>query len=254
MGSVALIAGGSGTDFRIELSGAGSKARLASGTLSGASARPAADASAALAVGAGLRTRTVVRCASACSHFCQCVAPIWRSGLPLYCRSWKACSKWYTASWSFRSAGSAAAGNTPGYATCIVPEVAFQQEDVVFALSSALTITRAQSSTRITASGTGRRSGSQTAMCASAGPNMQTTHFGLCCPRCATGRVALRQACVMSPAWRSGTSMVWMASPRHAACRCSSWSGLQTSVGGLARPGSCRLLGALMVCSRTASG
>ena len=48
--------------------------------------------------------------------------------------------------------------------------------------------------------------------------------------------------------------MVLMASPCHAALRCSSWSGLQTSVGGLAHPGSCRLLGVLMVCSRTASG
>ena len=48
--------------------------------------------------------------------------------------------------------------------------------------------------------------------------------------------------------------MALMASPCHATRRCSSWSGLQTSAGGLAHPGSCLLLEALTVCSRTASG
>ena len=48
--------------------------------------------------------------------------------------------------------------------------------------------------------------------------------------------------------------MALMASPCHAARRCSSWTGLQTSAGGLVHPGSCLMLGALMVCSRTASG
>ena len=47
----------------------------------------------------------------------------------------------------------------------------------------ALMIMRVQSATRITASGPGRRSGSQTTMCASAGLNMQTTDCGFCCPR-----------------------------------------------------------------------
>ena len=51
---------------------------------------------------------------------------------------------------------------------------------------SALTIMRVQSATRTTASGPGRRSESQTTMCASAGLNMQTTHCGFCCPRPAT--------------------------------------------------------------------
>ena len=122
---------------------------------------------------------------------------------------------------------------------------------MVFAHLQRVMITRAQSATRITASGPGRRSGSLTAICASAGQNMQTTHCWFCCPPCA--RVAARQACVMGPAWRSGTSVFLMASNCHAARRCSSWSGLQTSLGGLAHPGSCHLLGALMVCSRTAS-
>ena len=48
--------------------------------------------------------------------------------------------------------------------------------------------------------------------------------------------------------------MALMASPCHAARRCSSWLGPQPSAGGLAHPGFCLLLGALMVCSRTASG
>ena len=48
--------------------------------------------------------------------------------------------------------------------------------------------------------------------------------------------------------------MALMASPCHAARRCSSWSGLQTSAGGLTHPGSCLSLGALTVGSRTASG
>ena len=48
--------------------------------------------------------------------------------------------------------------------------------------------------------------------------------------------------------------MALMAAPCHAARRCSSWSGPQTSAAGLAHPGSCLLLGALTVCSRTASG
>ena len=43
-------------------------------------------------------------------------------------------------------------------------------------------------------------------------------------------------------------SVALMASPCHAARRCSSWSGLQTSGGGLAHPGSYLLLGALTVC------
>ena len=117
-----------------------------------------------------------------------------------------------------------------------------------------LTIMRVQSATRTTASGPGRRSGLQTTMCASAGLNMQTTHCGFCCPRWATAKVAAGRACVIGPAWRSGTSVALMASPCHAACRCSSWLGLHTSAGGLTHPGSCLLLGALTVCSRTASG
>ena len=36
--------------------------------------------------------------------------------------------------------------------------------------------------------------------------------------------------------------------------RCCSWLGLQTSLEKLAHSGSCRLLGAQMVCSRTARG
>ena len=48
--------------------------------------------------------------------------------------------------------------------------------------------------------------------------------------------------------------MALMASPCHAARRCSSWSGLQTSAGGLTHPGSCLLMRTLTVCSRTASG
>ena len=120
IGSVAPRAGGSGTDFPMAPSGAGSKGRLASGTVCGAKARPGAVPSRARVAGAGLRLRMASRCASACSHVCQCVAPIWRSGLPLHRRSWKACSQWYTvvgpASWSSRSAGCAAAGHIPGFA------------------------------------------------------------------------------------------------------------------------------------------
>ena len=111
--------GGSGTDFRMAPSGAGSKGRLASGTVCGANARPGAAASTACVAGAGPRLQKASRCLSACSHSCQCVAPIWRSGLPLHRRSWKTCSQWYTlvgtASWSSRSAGCAAAGRTPGF-------------------------------------------------------------------------------------------------------------------------------------------
>ena len=113
-------AGGSGTDLRMAPSVAGSKGRLASGTVCGANARPGAAASRARVAGAGPRLRTASRCASACSHACQCVEPIWWSSLPLHCRSWKACSQWYTvvgtASWSSRSAGCAAAGHTPSLA------------------------------------------------------------------------------------------------------------------------------------------
>ena len=112
--------GGSGTDFWMAPSGAGSKGRLASGTVCGANVWPGAAASRARVAGAGPRLRMAPRCVSACSHSCQCVAPIWRLALPLHRRSWKACSQWYTvvgnASWSSRSAGCAAAGHTPGFA------------------------------------------------------------------------------------------------------------------------------------------
>ena len=108
MGSMAPLAGGGGTDLQMELSGAGSKGRLAGGTVCSASVRPEANASRALAVGAGRRPRTVAGCASACSHSCQCVAPIWRLGLPLHLSLWRAWSQWYTvvgtSSWSSRSA------------------------------------------------------------------------------------------------------------------------------------------------------
>ena len=53
---------------------------------------------------------------------------------------------------------------------------------------SALTTTLAQSVMQIVASGPGRHCGSQRAMCASAGLNMQTTDVGLCRPLCATAR------------------------------------------------------------------
>ena len=199
------------------------------------------------------------RCASACSHVCQCVEPIWRSGLPLHRRSWKTCSQRYTAvwtaSWSSRSAGCAAAGHTPGLAARALSfSLTWSRRAWCSPSRSALTIMRVQSATRITSSGLGRRSGSQTTMCASAGLNMQTTHCKFCCPRWATARVAAGRACVIGPAWRSGTSVALMASPCHAARRCFSWSGLHTSAGGLTHPGSCFLLGALTVCSRTASG
>ena len=49
----------------------------------GANAWPGAAASRARVAGAGPRLRTASRCTSACSHACQCVEPIWRSGLPL---------------------------------------------------------------------------------------------------------------------------------------------------------------------------
>ena len=179
-------------------------------------------------------------------------------GLALHCRWWKACSQWYTvvrtASWSSRSAGCAAAGHTPGFAALALSFRQTWNRRVWCSPSrSALTIMRAQSATQMTASGPGRRSWSQTAMCASAGLNVQTTHCKFCCPRWASARVAAGRACVIRPAWESGTSVALMASPRHATCRCSSWSGLQTSAGGFAHPGSCLLLGALTVCSRTAS-
>ena len=259
MGSVAPLAGGSGTNLRMEFSSAWSKGRLASGTVCGASAQPRADAWRALAVGADPRPWTVALCASACSHSCECVGPIWRSGLPLHRRSWKAWSQWYTvvgtASWSSRSAGSAAAGQTPGFAALVLSlRRAWSRSAWWLPSRSALTITRAQSTTRNTASGPGRRSGLQTEIGASAGLNMQSTHFGPCCPGCATARVAAGRACMMGPAWRSGTSVVRMASQCHAARRCSYSSGRQNSVGELVHPGCCRLLGALMVCSRTASG
>ena len=198
-------------------------------------------------------------CTSACSHSCQCLAPFRRSGLPPHRRSWKAWSQWYTvvrtASWSSRSAESAAAGHTPGFAALALSlRRAWSRRAWWLHSHSALTMTPAQSATRITASGPGRGWGLQTAMCASARLNMQTTHFGLCCSRCATARVPDGRACVMGPAWRSRRSSVRMALPCYAARRCSSWSGLETSMGGLAHLGSCRLLGVLMVCSRTASG
>ena len=63
-----LRAGGSGIDFQMAPSVAGSKGRLASGTVCGANARPGAAASRARVAGAGLRLRTASRCASACSH------------------------------------------------------------------------------------------------------------------------------------------------------------------------------------------
>ena len=259
MDSVAPLVGGSGTDLRMKLSGAGSKGRLASRTVCRAGARPGADALRALAIGAGPRPRTVACCASACSHSYQCVALIWRSDLPPHRRSRKARSQWYTpvwtASWSSRSAGSAAAGQTPGVAALALALRRARSRRAWWSPSRrALTITRAQSATQITALGPSRCLGLQTATCASAGQNMQTSHFGLCFPRCATARLAAGQACVMGPGWESGTCVVRMASPCHAARRCSSWLGLQTRVGGSAHPGSCRLLGVLMVCSTTASG
>ena len=236
VGSVAPPAGGSGTDFRMAPSVAGSKGRLASGTVCGASAPPGAATSRAGVAGAGPRLRMASRCASACSHVCQCVEPIWRSGLPLHRRSWKACSQWYTvvgtSSWSSRSAGCAAAGHTPGLAArALFFSLTWSRRAWCSPSCSALTIMRVQSATRTTASGPGRRSGSQTTMCASAGLNMQTTHCGFCCPRWATARVAAGRACVIGPAWRSGTSVALMVSPCHTARRCSSWSGLHTSAG-----------------------
>ena len=136
----------------------------------------------------------------------------------------------------------------------VVLQADLEQEGVVFALPQRLD--DHASAVRHADYGLGPRrcSGSQTAMCASNRLNMQTTHCGLCCPRWATARVAAGRACVFGPAWRSGTSVALMAFPCHAARRCSSWSALHTSAGGLAQPGSCPLLGALTMCSRTASG
>ena len=109
VGIVGPRAGGSGTNFLMAPSGAGSKGRLASGTVCGANARPRAAASRASVAGAAPRLWMASRCASACSHSCQRVAPIWQSGFVLHRRLWKACSQWYTvvgtASWSSRSAG-----------------------------------------------------------------------------------------------------------------------------------------------------
>ena len=83
---MAPLAGGGGTDLQMELSGAGLKGRFASGTVCGASVRPGANASRAFTVCLGLRPRMAACCRTACSHSCQCVGPIWRSGLPLHCR------------------------------------------------------------------------------------------------------------------------------------------------------------------------
>ena len=227
---------------------AGSKGRLASGTVCRANARPGAAASRARVAGAGPRLRTASHCVSICSHACQWVALIWRSGLLLHRRSWKACSQWYTvvetASWSSRSAGCAGAGHSPGLAALALSLCQTWSRRAWCSPSrSALTIMRVQSATRTTASGPGRRSGSQTTMCATAGLNMQTTHCEFCCSRWATARVAAGRACVIGPAWRSRTSVALMVSPCHAARRCSSCSGFQTSAGGLTHPGSCLLWG-----------
>ena len=197
---------GKGTDFRMAPSVAGSKGRLASGTVCGAKARPGAAASRACVAGAGPRLRTASRCASACSHACQCVAPIWRSGLPLHRRSWKACSEWYTvvgtASRSSRSAGCAAAGHTPGLAARALSFSRTWSRRAWCSLSrSALTIMRVQSATGTTALGPGRRSGSQTTMCTSAGLNRQTGHCGFCCPRSAAARAAAGRAGVIRQKW-----------------------------------------------------
>ena len=107
------------------------------------------------------------------------------SGLELHRRSWKASSQWYTlvgsASWRTRSAGSSAAsGHNPGFAALAWSLRRACSKKVWWLPSrSALTITRAQSATRILTSGPSRCPGSQMAMCASAGLNMQTTRFGL---------------------------------------------------------------------------
>ena len=82
-----LAPGGSGTDFHMAPSVAGSKGRLASGTVCGANARPGEAASRARVASASPRLQTASRCASAGSHACQCFAAIWRSGLPLHRRS-----------------------------------------------------------------------------------------------------------------------------------------------------------------------
>ena len=118
---------------------AGSKGRLASGTVCGANARPGAAASRAHVAGAGRRLRTASRCVSTCSDSCQCVAPIWRSSLPLHHRLWKAFSQWYTvvgtASWSSRSAACAAEGHIPRpRRPGVVLQLDLEQEGVVFAL------------------------------------------------------------------------------------------------------------------------
>ena len=119
VGSVAPRAGGSGTDFLLPLSlvqragwpsepcvaptrGPGPPHR---GLVSRARARDSGRHRAARLLAATL--------ASAWSRFGGRVRPF-------HCRSWKACSQWYTVvgtpSWSSRSAGCAAAGHTPGLA------------------------------------------------------------------------------------------------------------------------------------------
>ena len=153
-----------------------------------------------------------------------------------------------TASQNSRSAGRAAAGHRPRL--CRLGDVRkadLEQEGVVFALPQRLddhagAVRHADYSL-----------GPRQAIGVADG-DMRFRDCGFCCPCCATARVAAGRACVMGRAWRSGTSVVLMVSSCHAARRCSSWSGLQTSVEGLAYPGSCPLFGAPMVCSRTASG
>ena len=184
---------------------AGSKGRLASGTLCGANARPGAGTSRARVAGAGPILRTASRCASACSHACQCVEQIWRLGLPLHRRSWKACSQWYTvvgtASWSSRSAGCAAAGHTPGFAARALSfSRTWSRKAWCSPSRSALTIMRVQSATQTTASGPVRRSGVADDDVRVRRAERQTTHCGFCCPRWATARVAAGQACVIGPA------------------------------------------------------
>ena len=100
--------------------------------------------------------------------------------------SWKACSQWYAvvanASWSSRSAGCATVGHTPGFAALALSfRWTWSRRAWCSPSRSALTIMRAQSATLMTASGPGRRSGSQMAMCASTGLHIQTTHCGFCC-------------------------------------------------------------------------
>ena len=85
-------------------------------------------------------------------------------GLPLHRRSWKACSRWYTAvgtaSRSSSSAGCAAAGHTPGVAARALSfSLTWSRRAWCSPSRSALTIMQVQSAGRITASGPGRRSG-----------------------------------------------------------------------------------------------